>query len=49
MLTAEFDPLVDEGELLYRQLLKANVEAHCKRYLGVTHGFFQLSGISLAA
>ena len=49
ILTAEFDPLVDEGELLYRKLLGAGVEAQCRRYLGVTHGFFQLSGISHAA
>ncbi len=49
ILTAEFDPLVDEGELLYRKLLDAGVKAQCRRYLGVTHGFFQLSGISHAA
>ncbi|UGA53358.1 alpha/beta hydrolase [Vibrio sp. VB16] len=49
ILTAEFDPLVDEGELLYRKLLDAGVETQCRRYLGVTHGFFQLSGISDAA
>lgn len=49
ILTAEFDPLVDEGENLYRRLLQANVDSHCKRYFGVNHGFFQLTGISLAA
>ncbi|WP_374020328.1 alpha/beta hydrolase [Paenibacillus thiaminolyticus] len=48
IFTAEFDPLVDEGEALYRRLLEAGVEAHCKRYLGVNHGFFQLAGISMA-
>ncbi|MFJ7932655.1 alpha/beta hydrolase [Peribacillus sp. NPDC096448] len=48
ILTAEFDPLVDEGEDFYRRLLNAGVEAQCQRYLGVTHGFFQLGGISLA-
>lgn len=48
IITAEFDPLVDEGQALYRRLLEAGVEAHCKRYLGVNHGFFQLAGISMA-
>lgn len=48
ILTAEFDPLVDEGEALYRRLLEAGVQAQCRRYLGVNHGFFQLAGISPA-
>ena len=43
IITAEFDPLVDEGEQLFRHLLEAGVNAHCRRYLGVIHGFFQLS------
>ncbi|QSX39182.1 alpha/beta hydrolase [Shewanella sedimentimangrovi] len=49
IITAEYDPLRDEGELLYRQLLAQGVEAQCERYLGVIHGFFQLSGISESA
>lgn len=49
ILTAEFDALVDEGEALYRRLLESGVEAQCRRYLGVNHGFFQLAGISSAA
>lgn len=49
ILTAEFDPLLYEDEQLYRKLLEAGVEAHCRRYLGVNHGFFQLAGISVAA
>ncbi|MED4653728.1 alpha/beta hydrolase [Bacillus pseudomycoides] len=48
ILTAEFDPLVDEGEMLYRRLLEAGVKVQCRRYLGVNHGFFQLAGISPA-
>ncbi|KKO54093.1 alpha/beta hydrolase [Paenibacillus sp. DMB20] len=48
ILTAEFDPLVDEGEELYRRLLQAGVSAQCQRYLGVNHGFFQLGRISPA-
>jgi acetyl esterase len=49
IITAEFDPLRDEGEQLYRALLDASVEAYCQRYLGVIHGFFQLSGVSQSA
>ncbi|ODP28805.1 Carboxylesterase NlhH [Paenibacillus nuruki] len=49
MLTAEFDPLLFENETFYRKLLEADVQAHCRRYLGVNHGFFQLAGISIAA
>lgn len=48
IITAEFDPLVDEGEALYRRLLESGVEVQCRRYLGVNHGFFQLAGISKA-
>ncbi len=49
ILTAEFDPLLDEGEQLHRNLLCAGVNTNCRRYLGVIHGFFQLSGVSQAA
>ncbi|WDD97159.1 alpha/beta hydrolase [Thalassomonas actiniarum] len=49
VLTAEFDPLLNEGEQLYRNLLEAGVDARCRRYLGVIHGFFQLSGVSPSA
>ncbi|MCE0492900.1 alpha/beta hydrolase [Vibrio salinus] len=49
ILTAEFDPLVDEGEQLYRRLISAGVNVQCRRYLGVIHGFFQLAGVSQAA
>ncbi|WP_298769772.1 alpha/beta hydrolase [uncultured Shewanella sp.] len=49
ILTAEFDPLVDEGEMLYRHLRLAGVDAYCGRYFGVIHGFIQLSGISQSA
>lgn len=49
IITAEFDPLRDEGEQLYRLLLSQGVEAYCERYLGVIHGFYQLSGISESA
>lgn len=49
ILTAEYDPLRDEGEALYGKLLRAGVAASCQRQLGVIHGFFQLAGISPAA
>ncbi|KXF82307.1 alpha/beta hydrolase [Enterovibrio coralii] len=49
IITAEFDPLRDEGEQLYKALLAQGVEAYCERYLGVIHGFFQLSGVSESA
>lgn len=49
IITAEFDPLRDEGEQLYRLLLSQGVEAYCERYLGVIHGFYQLSGVSESA
>ncbi|AKE60870.1 alpha/beta hydrolase [Citrobacter farmeri] len=49
IITAEFDPLRDEGELLYHRLTVQGVDCTCQRYLGVIHGFFQLAGISHAA
>ncbi|WP_158116462.1 alpha/beta hydrolase [Vibrio cincinnatiensis] len=49
IITAEFDPLRDGGEQCYKQLLNAGVEAYCERYLGVIHGFHQLSGVSASA
>ena len=49
IITAEFDPLRDEGEALYQRFLEQGVECSCQRYLGVIHGFFQLAGVSPAA
>ncbi|UBX44647.1 alpha/beta hydrolase [Citrobacter werkmanii] len=49
IITAEFDPLRDEGEALYQRFLEQGVECTCQRYLGVIHGFFQLAGVSQAA
>lgn len=45
IITAEFDPLRDEGEQLFASMLSQGVDAYCERYSGVIHGFFQLSGI----
>ncbi|ECG8600516.1 alpha/beta hydrolase [Salmonella enterica subsp. salamae] len=49
IISAEFDPLCDEGEALYDHLTSQGVNCTCQRYLGVIHGFFQLGGISQAA
>ncbi|EKJ3885267.1 alpha/beta hydrolase [Salmonella enterica subsp. enterica serovar Give] len=49
ILTAEFDPLRDEGEALYHRLNDQGVACTCQRYLGVIHGFFQLGGVSKTA
>ncbi len=49
IVTAEFDPLCDEGEALYRRLTEQGVYCSCQRWLGVIHGFFQLGGISQSA
>lgn len=49
IITAEFDPLCDEGKALYQRMTEQGVACTCQQYLGVIHGFFQLGGISLAA
>ncbi|EAU0090867.1 alpha/beta hydrolase [Enterobacter kobei] len=49
IITAEYDPLCDEGEMLYQHLTEQGVECTAQRWLGVIHGFFQLGGISQSA
>ena len=45
VVTAEFDPLRDEGEAYARALERGNVVVQLHRYDGMPHVFFQLSPI----
>lgn len=49
ILTAEFDPLREQGEAYARKLYEGGVEVNAVRYLGTIHGFTALNALFRSA
>jgi acetyl esterase len=49
ILTAEFDPLIDDGIFYFNKLKEAKNHVEYKEYKALIHGFFNIPGISKEA